>query len=684
MTIFSYGANGAEAITLVNNPAPDFRPLLDSEAFIDSSFFWAALPDDYDDLPGQDRRMVEAAWKAVIQYGAGTLAELAHLDQTSSIRDFPIRMQRRWQNVDFLRTVDAGGGAAELIDATLNSRNASLLRAPAQAQDTTLRLTPGNTHSGAYIELDGEVSSGAAVGAVLTLQLRGDYTTESPLDGPAAPAGEEQWFLLGYGDLSKERLAPGAYAALSTQRRLAAIVVRNDGSSRWAICSDLAPEDLFSSGIRLSVRSLAVDGGVRVYASAYGEGGDGGEARVSLYEHTSFVAKHLVMTSVDTRVPVDSPNEGEVVPSRQPFTATLGVVQYVDPTVHPGTRSIPVLQTRVSGAAERYLQSVDYDVVWDDIAGRAEIRWHRDFPAATLWAPVVALDGQLIEKIWGPATSSSAVSGADTERLRNLLSAVMYGLMGGPHPRPLSAAVGALSGAPMCVEDGVVVAVETDPDDPVIVVRGFDQDRRYYYPEGLRRTVNVGEAVTKLQMLCEVPVLRDWTSGEQLTSRLRLGHPFNALIRSEVEKFSALHIEIPAGAEGVSAEFEGSLSSLPSRLTEYLGDALSIWMGSFRLFLLLVQRLSDQVSLQDAGDFEGLLAIRTPLTNPRDPRYNDSAGYVYDGDLVYNEGERDILRGRLEVVAENTGGAPILVHIFGTDYTINPGLPSAITVPEYV
>jgi len=684
VTIFSYGADGAEAITLVNNPAPDYRPLTDSESFLDSSFFWSALPDDYDDLPSEDRAVAEAAWCAALQYSAGLLTEIAHRDQTASILNFPLRLQRKWLKFELLKSIDVGGGAPELVDATRRSRTAGLLRAPQSANETTLRLTPGNTHTGAYVDLTGTASSQAFLFATLLLQLRGDFPTGSTaLDGPPPVAAEEGWFLYGYGDLDEERLAPGAYAALSTTRRLAAVVVRPDGTSRWAICNESVDATLFEEGVRLGVKSRPVSGGVEVTARVETSDPDT-EYNVSLVDDVAFTVDHVVLTTVDSRIEVDSPNSGEVIDARVPFTATMGVMQWADPTVHASTRSIPTLQPKVSNSIIRYQQSVDYDVAWDDIAGYAELRIFNGPPEKDLWASAVAFDGGLIEKVWG--TMSGVVSGPDTPQLLNLLAAIEYGLHGGPHPRPLSAAVGALSGAPMAVEDGVVIEVDTGPDTPVIVVRGFDEDRRYYYPTTLKRTVSVGDEVTKLQMLCEVPTIRDWTSGEELTSRLRLGHSVHALIRSEIEKFSAIHIEIPAGAVGVSSEFEGRLDSLPARLTKYLGDALALWLGSFRLFLALIHSIEDRVPLDDVADFDGEVAIRTPLTNARDPRYNEGAGYVYDGTLAYNEGDRDTLRDRLEVLAENTVGPPVVIHIFGADYPLaaSPGPGHTVTVPEYV
>ena len=150
----------------------------------------------------------------------------------------------------------------------------------------------------------------------------------------------------------------------------------------------------------------------------------------------------------------------------------------------------------------------------------------------------------------------------------------------------------------------------------------------------------------------------------------------------EAQKFSAVQIDIPYGSLGVSREDEDNLYNLPSQIHDYLDKALPLWCGALQVFLTLVKRVEDRFAMIDSQDWEGVLSVLTPLTNARDPRYNDSRGFLYDGSLLYNEAEYEVLKDRLSITA-TTSGAPVTVHILGTDVMV-PTSPPTVNIAEPV
>jgi len=235
--------------------------------------------------------------------------------------------------------------------------------------------------------------------------------------------------------------------------------------------------------------------------------------------------------------------------------------------------------------------------------------------------------------------------------------------------------VGALTGVPIALEGGTVVSLVRGTD-PAVVIRSYDRDRTYHYPASAKLRVRRGSVVRKLDPLCELPKIRDWTSGRMFTSLLRMGRA-DAFIGFEIEKYSALHIEIPAGSPGTRP---GDPASILDQLDEYY-RALALWVGNFRLFVTLLFSLQDSLEITDEITAHGLLHLRSALTLGEDPRYNDERGYVYDGSFVYDSALLEILPDHLTVDATNTSGAPITVHIFGADYAIPAGGTVTVTEP---
>jgi len=110
MPVIIYGLDGVESVRFRVDTAPDFHPLGGTAPGMDASFFWSMLPDDLADLPGGDRKLIESAWKGQLMHLAGALAEVAHLDQASSLLDFPIRLPRKWLRFHYWKPEEISSG----------------------------------------------------------------------------------------------------------------------------------------------------------------------------------------------------------------------------------------------------------------------------------------------------------------------------------------------------------------------------------------------------------------------------------------------------------------------------------------------------------------------------------------------------------------------------------------------
>lgn len=679
MPLIVFGNDGVEAVTLVRDDTPDFRPFEGDAGSIESEYLWGMLPDDLDDLPRQDRLLIESAWKGLIQYAAATLTEVAHLDQSASLINFPVRRPRRWLHLDLARKEDVSAGSPLLLDNLPGRRGARLLQTPDQVVQATVETAQDAAHVGAYLSLDHSVSEQARNRASVSIRLADIYrTTDNPAQelAPALSAGNEGWFLFGYGNLSLPVLAPGAYAAVSTLGRVAAVLSHSDGTATWAVSGDQVPLSSLNEEVAVSLEYFPQeDGTIRATARV-------GDVQVSSTAEASFRATQVVMLGADTRSQPRAPYTGLFSEAaRTSFSVAMREVTWTDTSLHPELRAIPSLVTSVLGYQDRLVAGIDYVVAWDDEAKWSELRM-LDTPTTDVWAEWAAFDSRLLEKLFGEFIGvPSVATGPDSLETKNKLVALLYGLLAGPQVGPLTAAISALAGVPVAMEAGPVITVDTSDVDPCIVVRGFATDRRYKYPAGLKPLVSVGDFVEKFDLLVEHPTVLDWTKGKEFVDALRLNTSSRKLFM-EAQKFSAVQINIPYGSLGVSREDEGSPYNLPNQIHDYLDKALPLWCGALQVFLTLVKRVEDRFDMLDSQDWEGVLSVLTPLTNARDPRYNDSRGFLYDGSLLYNEAEYEVLKDRLSITA-TTSGAPITVHILGTDVTVPP-LPASVTIDEPV
>lgn len=655
MSFFIADEDGFEVLSMVLDRFEGFVPLFKTGSTLDSSFFWRALPDDYDDLPVRDREYIQEIWKGLMMTAGATLAETMHLDQANGLIDFPIHLQRKWLHYE-LETVHDLAAANVNFETNLNGEAGSrLLFGGDLASDSYLELTQGGRHEGAWIQLGGPHIERATTRLELRCRLVAPKTEVAPLDltDTTPPSSDnEVWVLVGYGDLSRERMAPGVYAAVSTLGRVGVCSRSPGGVLQWEISEESV--DAVQAGGQIAIR-LWYDGATdeepgfaTVQVQAVDDLDD--VANLGVEVEDTFLAKQVVITTPDTRVPID-PDFLELLRSGagKGVALILDELTLLDVSLHRQTRRIPLLQPRISDDADILVQDVDFRVHWvrDEDEEWAALHFVEQ-PDAILWAELTSFDNRLLEKIFGPVLGTPLASkGPDSEAFKNRLFGLFYGLLSGPHPGPLALAVGALGGVPIAMKPGEVISLVGPAGEPAITVREFDHDRVYVYPPLLTPRVAVGDSVRQFDPLTEYPRILDWTDGKEFA----VSTPFG----NEVEKFSSFLVQLPYGVLGAFAEDEGP-TSLPKQVREYLSRAQAIWVGTFRLFLRLVAKISDDLTLTDEHSYEGLLTFRDAMTLALDPRYNDGRGFYYDQPgLIYNSAELSILRDRLVARVFNDG-----------------------------
>lgn len=686
MAILISEEDGLEVITLVPERVENFVPLLGTANTTNVQFIWQSLPDDLQELQAGDRRYIEQIWTAMFQYAAGVLAEISHLDQTSSLIDFPVHLPRKWMMLELENRVDLRSFASQLIDETRNSRGSRAFFGGAGADEATyLEVTHGARHEGLAVPLRGPHSQRATTRAEFRFNfsslaspeatfLRVEEDLGPPADGP------EAWILFGYGDLNRERLAAGVYAAVSTAGRLAAVHRTESGSMSWTNAAGAVDAVSEGQDVVLSMWYAGATEDDPGRLTVQLETTDGASViQTQVDVDSRFLARQMVIVAADTRPPIEAPNTAILEDGRGRTVALLlDELTYLDVALDQRVRHIPALQPRITDDSDLLLHELDFRIeVSETRARERSTLLFVDQPAAVLWAEWVSLDNRLLEKIYGQFVGTTLSNkGPDTEKFKNKLVGLLYGLVAGPYPGPLRVALAAMAGVPVALESGRVLSTVGPNGEHAITIRGFDGDRSYAYPPELRPTVAVGDEVRKLEILTEHPTILDWKDGGQsFASRIS--------IENEVQKFSSVLVEIPAGSDGTARADSDRPDNFVNQAREYLDLVLPLWVGVFRLFFVLIFRVEEEFDLTDALSFDAELTLHDALTNALDARYNDVRQFRYDeSGLIYDEAYVNVLKDQLEVEATNTGGAPLAVSIFGDPYVI--GVGATITVEEDV
>jgi hypothetical protein len=688
--------DGFEVLTPTQGPET-YEPYVGTSAGLDLQAFWGVVPDDLMELPDEDRKIIETMWGGLIQYAAGFLTASAHLDQSRSLLDFPLHLQRRWLRFEIERAYDLSG-AVGLVDRTEGSPGSGITYATKSAPNK-ISLYGGGAP--------------AQVGVALRSAVRWDATLrwdiQLKLDVDLDSGAEEGWMLLGYANTRQVEATSqsGVWAAISTLGRVGWLCVTSgegglkgalvDGQVKFVLGEETftyLPDETLQISAWYDPGAEGFDTPTAAWATLrVVNTGTGSEANLK--------TRITPTTTPSTGTPlhqgwygdlfcIQSPT-GDILPwapglDTGEFTlqVTPHHLSFLDPSVDGRIRHIPLLQPKVSTDEGFLRYSLEFDLVRDQAKDRWAYLRFEDQPDAVLWADAVALDGALLSKMYTPLTGVASYLGtSDTAKLRTQVIGALYGLLAGPHLGPLSAAVGGLLGVPIAIRDGIVKGFISVGGTPGIVVEEVDRERVYTYPEGGVVLVELGDTVTRLQSLVELPEVHDWVSAP---------HALANAVSEEMEKFRTVLVRIPSTyimaeykdlprplTDAIVAAFSRDLST---RLRQYLLNALAVWCSVAGILFQIFYRTVDDLDLTDAfrlsgrkdNDDEGIfpyaqfprdrtyLTIKDALTNGDQPMYNVD-GHLY-GDhgeacppegLLYNQGELLILPDRVNFTVTYSG-----------------------------
>ena len=623
MSFFVGDQDGLELLDIIPDDTRGFKPLLGSSQDVATSFLWNVLPNDYVDLPSEDKKVFESLWKAMAQVSSEILLEALHLDQSSSLLDFPLNFPRKWLPLELERDERVTLSNPALLfsraeDVSEDEEDSVVLRAGHQDSLPYLGFRLGAPHTGAET-----------------------FRAEARLSLERIPL-KETWTWFGYGRRDRGRLVDGVFTAVSTLGRLAAVEVSRS-QVRWQLCEDVL--GTLVEGRTYSV-SLWLEGETEDKAPWMISRIRDSETGEFVFRSTEllspFQANEVLLCGVDNRLDVASPHE-DLLSEASPLRVRVSEIKYLDVSVPPDVTWIPVLQPRVSDDLDSWVAGEDY--LLSKTSQGTTVRFFTQ-PPAVLWAEYASLDSGWLQKLFSPLVGAAlSAAGDDSERTRNRIAALLYGLVKGPSQSALSTALAGIAGVPVALARGVVTRIKADADSPFVEVREFDRDRRYQFPALLRPRVAVGDVVEKMDPLTEYPQALDWKMGRRFLDRVA--------VNQEAEKYKAIVVEIPYGSLGAFAEDEGP-RDFPNLVTEYFQKALPLWASTLSLFFVLIGRLEDDLALEERIGYQGLLHLRDALTLERDPRYNDGRGFVYDGPdgLLYDEADR-ILDDRLVLLVYN-------------------------------
>lgn len=472
-------SGGLEFLPLAPDPLK-FSPPGSEE--VEWGFLWGAQPDDFDDLPAQDREYVTEAWKAMGASFASVLSEIFYVDQLVSLPDFPTLMERRWVKYALEREIPFG---------------------PFEQ----LRVQQGGDRRGRIKPLPGPLPTST------TLRWQASVRLSTSTDS-------RQWLALGYGGPRDS----GIYVALSNEGEGALVIKPPSGPPRWVTAPaeiEVDAED-FSVFAEIDGNPSGEDREVRVRFS-WGEEevllSWGLEEDIPLVD---FFVGNLPTTfsAPDVELLVGAEAEWE-----------LSDVRYLHPFAGEDVQALPLLKASPSDAAVTLRENVDYRLQGGAILFEAQ-------PPETLWAPSVGVQMRMLSKMYAPFVGAEPRE--DSETYRNLIVGMLYGLLAGPYPGALAVAASAIAGTPICLEDGKVTAMTADDESRVIRVQGLYFVRDYHYPEGLKPLVSVGQQVQRLQPLTTGVQIDDWLSSTNFVAQLQ-----DASL-AEVQKYGAVRVTVPA------------------------------------------------------------------------------------------------------------------------------------------
>lgn len=610
--------DGFEVITTRQN-VEDFDPLLGSVHDVDVGPFWRLAPDDAQDLPSDEIKFIESMWKGLLQHFSELMVEAAHLDATKSLTAFPMHFERKWLDFQIERQVSLDSEVANLLVLT-DDVPLSNLSTYTDANDRPYSLF--NLYGTDALARIG-ISLRSAVGH--RTQLRAQVQCGFDWDDRGVPG--EVWMLWGYANTQQRAYSKYSTlsVAVSSTGRLGVLTVMSPGTFAAPLTDayvrfDLAPVTVsFSPGDELTIsmwyngQAQGLENGQRAsimcQVTAKGVTVEWetdlafevvGELGVSpaAWWGDAFVA-WAPPREIASRV--SEFGEGDYLLKLRPRDLT-----FLDPSVAPEIRYIPVLQPRVTDSRDILRAGLEFELERDPRGRWGYLRFDTE-PPATLWAESTALDLRLMHKMFAPLTGVAAELGtSDTYHLRTQIVGALYGLLSGPHLTQLAIAIGGLMGAPMALESGRVKSFTDLSGQPAIVVEEDDRDRIYPYLQGMVPLVAPGDVVSRFDPLVQMPQMHDWiTAPSQLAD----------LVGDEVQKYAAFLVQIPH--QFLMAEYNllprpvtpSDVSAFTTRfsrrLTRYLAQTVGVWCGIANAIMQIIVNLNEDMEIDDTVLFSG-------------------------------------------------------------------------------
>ena len=615
-----FGSDGVEAVTVLLDDS-QFSPLLGEANNLEVSPIWRMMPSEFGLLSRRDQKVMEAIWKGLLKSFATEMADSAFLDMTKSLLQFPVFRQRKWLDIEVRKTYELSSIPNEF---TVSS------------QVETERLPVGME-----VRFTGSVKPGS-----ISCNLRAVHSREV--------SGRVEVSLLSVPKTDHPSHNAIAIGLFRDRDISAALIFGTDNSvgmlidgTYWNLTAASYPCTWV-----LEVDRYGDDECVRATSGEFSR-------YVPIPSPIEF--DRLEITPVTNaeksswayEIPEDPPyvswNESAAV------RIQLASITLDDFGLWDKTESIPALFPRISDNAGLLRAQSDFRIVREydpPCLAMFEPPSQRRY-----WAESVALAQNWLKSKYGQMTGiPQYLADRDSERSRDIITGLLYGLVSGPTVHALSLAVSALTGAAFAVEPGRVTALHSATGGPGVQVLGPYGVRNYEHDSELEPIVAVGDLVSQWDFLTDHVEMHDWVrSPEKIdASILRLYSSGTYLPQHEAAKYGKVLVEIPMSGTVLS-----DYSKTKEAILSYMTKALPVWVSVTRVFLRVVKRVDDRLNILDDTRMVGFsrystyddisrpsytrLSIREGLTDYPGMMYGDGTG-IYSADQTYRYGDEHHFR----------------------------------------
>lgn len=551
MPIIAIGQTGLETITVIPELVIDHS--LGGLDDLDFRSFWSAVPDDLSLLSTRDQQIIEAAWYSLLASFSAELVDSLRIQSTSSILEFPVFRERKWVAFDIERSfVDFRTTPEGLFLEYAQSSDVSV------SGDSTISWTAGSNRTALVYPFVSAAQSDTFLRSEITFSF--------------LPSSVEGVCALWCADLVSAGVG---------------FMVRRNGDT-YFLGPTARTQFLFTIPNVTEEFSLSV-------ACWPSQNGSYFKCEANGLQSEVFVESIVAVKYFSVGPPSFADTAGRVMPSveaRAKTSVQLASIKVYDPSVPSSVRSVPLLQPNVVDTTGAFRFGLEFDL--GQFEKNVYLRTVDPLPAQ-VWAESVAVDDRLLQKLWAPFTGMAEyLPEEDSAAHKHMIACVLYALTRGPSPAALSTAVTALTGGSVALEPGTVVSLRDPQGGAAIGVIGPKGIRYYPYSSDLELKVAVGDFVTAFQNLTIGATVHDaWGSAAYL----------DAVVDSDIQRFGSVLVryqDVP------SNNTEQQLMS--DRVTAFMQQALSVWIGVKNIFIQAVRQLSDNLVMEDDCRYVGRLS----------------------------------------------------------------------------